>query len=69
MQDLELGHAGLLAARETPGRSRRYPGDSSPASPRWGYDYARRGGLVNVSVADGSVSNLVGAGSGRSPLD
>ena len=60
MQDLELERAELLPSRETLASS-----SSNPSSAVLGYGIAAQSGLLNVSLLNGDLNNILSAGSGN----
>jgi hypothetical protein len=65
-EDLELEHAELLPNRETLCVSRCHGGHGSSFSfTQVGYGNTAQAGLVNVSVANGSLDNILSLGSGN----
>jgi hypothetical protein len=66
MQDLELEHAELLPSRETLSCCCSHPSSKSSSSfTQVGYGNTAQAGLVNVSVANGSLNNIASVGSGN----
>jgi hypothetical protein len=68
MQDLELEHAELLPSRETLWVCHPKCGSGSGSSYSFtqvGYGNTAQSGLVNVSVANGSLDNILSLGSGN----
>ncbi|MGP7999164.1 MAG: hypothetical protein ACLPKI_17880 [Streptosporangiaceae bacterium] len=68
MQDLELEHAELLPSRETLWVCHPQCGSGSSTSYSFtqvGYGNTAQSGLVNVSVANGSLDNILSLGSGN----
>ena len=65
-QDLELEHAELLPSRETLCVSRCHGSQGSSFSfTQVGYGNTAQSGLVNVSLANGSLDNILSLGSGN----
>jgi hypothetical protein len=65
-QDLELEHAELLPSRETLWVSRCPGGHGSSFSfTQVGYGNTAQSGLVNLSLANGSLDNILSLGSGN----
>ena len=62
MQDLEFEHAELLPARET---LNMYGHRSSFSFTQVGYGNTAQAGALNVSLANGSLNNILSAGSGN----
>ena len=62
MQDLELEHAELLPSRETLCACHPRSGGSSSVFIQNGYGNTAQAGLVNVSLANGSLNNILGSG-------
>jgi hypothetical protein len=67
MQDLELERAELLPSRETLCACHPKSGGSSSSSVfiQNGYGNTAQSGLVNVAIANGSLNNILSAGSGN----
>ena len=65
MQDLELEHAELLPSRETLWVCHPKSGGSSSVFIQNGYGNTAQSGLVNVAIANGSLNNILSAGSGN----
>jgi hypothetical protein len=66
MRDLELEHAELLPSRETLWVCHPKCGSGSSYSfTQVGYGNTAQSGLVNVSVANGSLDNILSLGSGN----
>jgi hypothetical protein len=64
IQDLELEHAELLPSRETLCCGSYQPGHSFFFS-QVGYGNTAQAGLINVSLANGSLNNILSLGSGN----
>jgi hypothetical protein len=64
MQDLELESAELLPSRETLCACHSHSGGASSSSVfiQNGYGNTAQAGLVNVSLANGSLNNILGSG-------
>jgi len=62
MDELELEHAELLPSRETLCCGNYYPSHSFT---QVGYGNTAQVGLVNVSLANGSLDNILSLGSGN----
>lgn len=65
MQDLELESAELLPSRETLCGCHPKSGHSSSVFIQNGYGNTAQAGLVNVAIANGSLNNILSAGSGN----
>ena len=62
MHELELECAELLPSRETLCVSRCHPGSGFS---QVGYGNTAQSGLLNVAIANGSLNNILGLGSGN----
>ncbi len=64
MRELEMESAELLPSRETLNCCRSHGGFSSSFT-QVGYGNTAQAGLVNVSLANGSLNNILSLGSGN----
>lgn len=65
MQELELESAELLPSRETLCVPSSHPGSGGFSFTQVGYGNTAQSGLLNLSVANGSLNNVLGFGSGN----